>query len=55
VSNILLATNVERYQIVDVKKSPFTYGELEAIGAIALANQETQILPCRCRIRCFAF
>ena len=38
VSNILLATNVQRHQIVDVKKSPFTYGELEAIGAIALAT-----------------
>ena len=38
VSNIFLATHVRREQIVDVIKSPLTYGKLEAYGAIVLAT-----------------
>lgn len=38
VSNILLETHVQRGQIVDVIKSPLTYGELEKYGAIALVT-----------------
>ena len=38
VSDILLATPIERERAIDGNKSPLTYGELEARGVVALAT-----------------
>ena len=44
VTNIILATHVKRHQVVDDTKSPFTYGELESLGALTLETSIDTLL-----------